>query len=106
MLSTKYEIVAMVHKNYGQKVIENMNNDTGVESIIVAYGRSSDLFDDKQFGQFGEAAYITLLTDEENKDKIFEKLYEICELRIKHTGIIFSMVRENCSTDYKVSSNN
>ena len=94
MGSSKFEIVAMVHKNYGQIVLENMNDNEGVENIIVAYGRSSDLFEDKQFGEFGEAAIITVLTDEKSKDLIFEKLFEICDLHSKHTGLIFSLKRE------------
>ncbi len=101
MLSTKYEIIAMVHKNYGQIVIDTMHKEEGIENIIVSYGRSSDLFEDKQFGEFGEAAYITILTDEHHKEKSFELLFNTCELHSKHTGIIYSLVRENCSTDFK-----
>ena len=95
MKSISYEIVAMVHKDYGQKVIDTMHNDNGIESIIVAYGRSSDLFEDKQFGEFGEAAYITILTNEEYKEAIFSKLFDICDLKTKHTGIIFTLPRSN-----------
>ena len=93
MKSLNYEIIAMVHKDYGQKVMDLMHSENGVESIIVAYGRSSDLFEDKQFGEFGEAAYITILTDEEHKEFIFSKLFDICDLKTKHTGIIFSLPR-------------
>ena len=68
MVNSSYEIIAMVHKDYGQKVLEKMHDYDGVENIIVSYGRSSDLFDDKQFGEFGESAYVTILTDGKNKD--------------------------------------
>ena len=95
MVTSNYEIIAMVHKDYGQKVLETMHEDDGVENIIVSYGRSSDLFDDKQFGELGEAAYITILTDAKNKELIFNKLFDICELHNKHTGIIFSIARNN-----------
>ncbi len=92
-MTENYEIIAMVHKDYGQKVIDLMHEQDGVENIIVSYGRSSDLFDDKQFGEFGEAAYITILTDNKHKELIFNKLFDICDLNIKHTGIIFSLPR-------------
>ncbi len=95
MVNSSYEIIAMVHKDYGQKVLEKMHDYDGVENIIVSYGRSSDLFDDKQFGEFGESAYVTILTDEKNKELIFNKLFEICDLHHKHTGIIFSLSRNN-----------
>lgn len=102
-MTSKYEIVAMVHKKYGQIVIDAMHKEEGIDNIIVAYGRSSDLFDDKQFGEFGEAAYITILTDEKHKDRYFNQLFDICDLQNKHTGLIFSLVRENCSSEYKTN---
>ena len=44
------EIIALVEKNYGQKVLEEMKSSPGVLQILNAAGRSSDLFEDKQFG--------------------------------------------------------
>ena len=48
------EIIALVEKNYGQKILEEMNSSPGVLQILNAAGRSDDLFDNKQFGTFGE----------------------------------------------------
>ena len=42
------EIIALVEKNYGQKVLEEMKSSPGVLQILNAAGRSSDLFEDKQ----------------------------------------------------------
>ena len=53
------EIIALVEKNYGQKVLEEMKSSPGVLQILnglapkcLPFGRSSDLFEDKQFGTF------------------------------------------------------
>ena len=58
------EIIALVEKNYGQKVLEEMKSSPGVLQILNAAGRSSDLFEDKQFGTFGEAAIVTIVADD------------------------------------------
>ena len=63
------EIIALVEKNYGQKILEEMNSSPGVLQILNAAGRSDDLFDNKQFGTFGEAAIVTIVADDKQKEK-------------------------------------
>ena len=75
------EIIALVEKNYGQKVLEEMKSSPGVLQILNAAGRSSDLFEDKQFGTFGEAAIVTIVADDKQKDKIFKEVYNLCDLK-------------------------
>ena len=55
-----------------------MNNFEGVKSISVETGRSSDLFEEKQFGTFGEAAIVSIIADAGQKDKVFDALYDLC----------------------------
>ena len=43
------EIGALLQKDFGQKVLEAMNEFDGVKSVTVETGRSSDLFEEKQF---------------------------------------------------------
>ena len=57
------EIIALVEKDFGQKILEEMNSSPGVLQILNATGRSDDLFDNKQFGTFGEAAIVTIIAD-------------------------------------------
>ena len=83
------EIGALVEKNSGQIVLENVKDVDGVVCITVESGRSSDLFDKRQFGDFGEAAIISILADSANKDEVFKSLYEACELDRKSQGLIF-----------------
>jgi len=82
------EISALVHKDCGQEVLEQMAELDGVKSIFVETARSDDLFEDKQFGEFGEAAVITVIAQKENKDDIFNSLYDTCQLHNTDQGII------------------
>ena len=63
------EIGALLSKDFGQKVLEELNNFEGVKSISVETGRSSDLFEEKQFGTFGEAAIVSIIADASQKIK-------------------------------------
>jgi len=82
------EIIALVEKNYGQKILEEMKSSPGVLQILNAAGRSDDLFEDKQFGAFGEAAIVTIIADDNQKDKIFDKVYNLCDLKSNNNGIV------------------
>ena len=82
------EIIALVEKNYGQKILEEMKSSPGVLQILNAAGRSDDLFEDKQFGAFGEAAIVTIIADDNQKDKIFDKVYNLCDLKNNNNGIV------------------
>ena len=82
------EIIALVEKNYGQKILEEMKSSPGVLQILNAAGRSDDLFEDKQFGAFGEAAIVTIVADDKQKDKIFDKVYNLCDLQNRNNGMV------------------
>ena len=47
------------------------------------------LFRSKQFGEFGEAAIITVIAKSENKDDIFNSLYTTCQLHNTDQGLVF-----------------
>jgi hypothetical protein len=51
------EIGALLQKDFGQKVLEAMNEFDGVKSVTVETGRSSDLFEEKQFGDFARRLF-------------------------------------------------
>ncbi len=83
------EIGALLHKDYGQKVLETLNDFNGIKSVVVETGRSSDLFEEKQFGEFGEAAIVTIIADSSEKEKIFDAVYSVCELGGHQSGLVF-----------------
>ena len=70
----KVEIGALVEKEYGQLVKDEISEVAGVEYVFYATGRTNDLFEQKQFGNFGEASIITIIADEKNKDDVFDHL--------------------------------
>ena len=82
------EIIALVEKNYGQKILEEMNSTPGVLQIFNAAGRSDDLFENKQFGDFGEAAIVTIIAEDKQKEKIFDRVFNLCDLKNKNNGIV------------------
>ena len=82
------EIIALVEKNYGQTILEEMNNSQGVLKIFNASGRTDDLFENKQFGDFGEAAIVTIVADGKYKEKIFDKVFNLCDLKNNNNGIL------------------
>ena len=53
------EIGSMTSLRAGQKVYDALKNDDKVQFVFIETGRSNDLFDEKQFGEFGEAAVLT-----------------------------------------------
>ena len=82
------EIIALVEKDYGQKILEEMNSSLGVLQILNAAGRSDDLFENKQFGDFGEAAIVTIIAEDKQKEKIFDRVFNLCDLKNKNNGIV------------------
>ena len=83
------EIGALVQKDFGPRVTEALSGVDGVEGVAVETGRSGDLFDEKQFGEFGEASIITILAESKFKDSIFNKVYEVCKLQTERQGLVF-----------------
>ena len=84
----KVEIGALVEKEYGQLVKDEISQVKGVEYVF-ATGRSNDLFDQKQFGSFGEASIITIIAEEACKDDVFDQLFMLCELHTKKSGVVY-----------------
>ena len=82
------EIIALIERKNGQIILEEMNSFPGVLQIFNAAGRSDDLFDNKQFGTFGEAAIVTIVADDKQKDNLFDKVYNLCDLNNNNNGIV------------------
>ena len=55
------EIGALVAKSVGDGVYEKIYNLDGVEYVFLETGRSNDLFSDRQFGEYGEAALLSVV---------------------------------------------
>ena len=83
------EIGALVHKDCGAAVLEAMRETEGVAAAMIEMGRSNDLFSNRQFGEYGEAAIITIIADEAHKGEVFNRLYAACNLFDQSQGLIF-----------------
>ena len=84
------EIGSMLSIDAGTKVFDKLKNHDKVEFIFHETGRSDDLFDDKQFGEFGEASILTVLVEETNKDEIFAEIFETAGLHDSETGVVYT----------------
>ncbi len=83
------EIGGMLEKRIGDRAFQALKNNAHIEAIFIEHGRSSDLFEHKQFGYFGEATILSIIIQAQHKEKIFQKLYKLCELDTAHNGIIY-----------------
>ena len=83
------EIGALVAKSVGDAVYEKIYKLDGVEYVILETGRSKDLFSDRQFGEFGEAALLSVVVKSKNKDDVFSQLFELLGLAEASVGLMF-----------------
>ena len=83
------EIGSMLSLNSGVNVYNILRENDKVLYIFLETGRSEDLFEEKQFGEYGEASILTVIVEDENKDDIFAKIYEAANLNQEHCGFVF-----------------
>ena len=83
------EIGALVAKSVGDGVYEKIYNLDGVEYVFLETGRSNDLFSDRQFGEYGEAALLSLVVKSEEKDDVFSQIFELLGLDEASVGLMF-----------------
>ena len=84
------EIGSMLSLNLGTKLYDILKEDDKVMYVFIETGRSEDLFEDKQFGEFGEAAILTVLVEEDDQEEIFAKIYEKADLYKVDSGLLFT----------------
>ena len=68
------EIGALVEKAAGDRAYEKIYNIDGVEYVFLETGRSNALFVSRQFGEFGEAALMTVVAQSAKKDNVLEHM--------------------------------
>ena len=83
------EIGALVAKSVGDGVYEKIYNLDGVEYVFLETGRSNDLFSDRQFGEYGEAALLSVVVKSEEKDDVFSQIFELLGLDEASVGLMF-----------------
>ena len=82
------QIGAMTSLEIGRAIFDSLKTDEKVEFIFIESGRSNDLFEGKQFGEFGEAASVTVIAIQKHQDELFEKIFELADLKNQDQGIL------------------
>ena len=83
------EIGALVEKVVGDGVYEKIYNLDGVEYVFLESGRSKDLFSDRQFGEYGEAALLSVIVKSKNKDDVSSQIFELLGLDEASVGLMY-----------------
>ena len=52
-------------------------------------GRSNDLFASRQFGEFGEAALMTIIAQSAKRDQVLTKMYDVLGIGEASVGLIY-----------------
>ena len=79
----------MIEKNIGLKAYYEISKSEGVVYAFIETGRSNDLFSDKQFGHFGEAAILTIVVESEQKDTLMTNMATSLNIMNEANGLIF-----------------
>lgn len=82
------EIGALVEKKIGVGAYGKIYNLDGVEYVVLETGRSNDLFKSRQFGEFGEAALMTVIAQSAKKDQVLAQMYNILGVGEAGVGLI------------------
>ena len=83
------QIGALVEKEHGLEAYNNVSTSNGVVYAFLETGRSNDLFFEKQFGEFGEAAIITMIVEAKQKSHVLENLAENLKIDNSEEGFVF-----------------
>jgi hypothetical protein len=83
------QIGALVEKEHGLEAYHNVSTSKGVVYAFLETGRSNDLFSEKQFGEFGEAAIITIIVEAKQKSHVLENLAKSLKINASEDGFVF-----------------
>ena len=83
------QIGALVEKEHGLSAYNDISSSKGVLYAFLETGRSNDLFSEKQFGEFGEAAILTMLVEAKEKNNVLERLVKSLNIDQSGEGLVF-----------------
>lgn len=87
---TKFVAIgALIEKSLGMSKFKEISEFQGVEYAFVETGRSNDLFQERQFGQFGEASIMTIIVQNKFKDEVMQLLAKHLNVLDSQSGLIF-----------------
>ena len=83
------QIGALVEKDHGLSAYNEIASSKGVLYAFLETGRSNDLFSEKQFGEFGEAAILTMVVEAKEKNNVLERLVQSLNIDQNGEGLVF-----------------
>ena len=83
------QIGALVEKDLGLEAYHKLAESDGVIYAFIETGRSNDLFSEKQFGEFGEAAILTMVVESKKKDTLINNVAKNLNLTNGAEGLVF-----------------
>tara|TARA_B100001564_G_scaffold56583_1_gene43319 strand:- start:303 stop:605 length:303 start_codon:yes stop_codon:yes gene_type:complete len=83
------QIGALVAKEHGLSAYNDIASSKGVLYAFLETGRSNDLFSEKQFGEFGEAAILTMVVEANEKNNVLERLVQSLNIDANGEGLVF-----------------
>ena len=83
------QIGALVEKEHGLSAYNDVSSSKGVVYAFLEAGRSNDLFSEKQFGEFGEAAILTMVVEAKEKNNVLERLVQSLNIDQNGEGLVF-----------------
>ena len=83
------QIGALVEKEHGLSAYNDVSSSKGVVYAFLEAGRSNDLFSEKQFGEFGEAAILTMVVEAKEKNNVLERLVQSLNIDTNGEGLVF-----------------
>ena len=83
------QIGALVEKEHGLSAYNEIASSKGVLYAFLETGRSNDLFSEKQFGEFGEAAILTMLVEAKEKNNVLGRLVQSLNIDANGEGLVF-----------------
>ena len=72
----------------GQRIYNALADDEEIQMIFMEKARSDAPFVERQFGEFGETAVITVISEEEKYEGVSRKLFKLGDLGHSENGII------------------
>ena len=83
------QIGALVEKDHGLSAYGDISSLKGVLYAFLETGRSDDLFSEKQFGEFGEAAILSMVVEAKEKDNVLDRLVKSLNFDKNGEGLVF-----------------
>ena len=72
----------------GQRIYNALADDGEIQMMFMERGRSDAPFVERQFGQFGETAVMTIISEEEKYEDVSRKIFKLGDLGHSENGII------------------